>query len=105
MTDKDKRRLNRHLDRWQERIPDWAARALGWLRKPSSRWVRIPVGVALVCAGFLGFLPVLGVWMLLPGLLLLALDLPFLRRPMRVLIVRGKRWWRRVRFRLRRPHR
>jgi len=105
VTDQDKRRLNRHLDRWQERIPGWAGRVLRWLRKPSSRWVRIPVGVALVCAGLLGFLPVLGLWMLLPGLLLLALDLPFLRRPMRWLIVRGKRWSHHLRLRWRQSHR
>lgn len=70
-----------------------------WLRRPSSRWLRIPVGVLLIAGGLLGFLPVLGFWMLFPGLLLLALDIPFLRLPMRVVIVRtrqwSRHWWRR----------
>lgn len=73
---------------------------MGWLRKPSSRWVRIPVGLLLVAGGLLGFLPVLGFWMVIPGLLLLALDVPFLRLPVRVAIVRASRAvvrWRRRR--------
>jgi len=97
--DRNKRRLNRHLDRWQDRIPDWAARGMAWLRKPSSRWVRIPIGLLLIAAGFVGIvLPVLGFWMVIPGLLLLAIDVPFLRLPMRVAIVRTRyamRWIRR----------
>ena len=94
--DKHKQRLDRHLDRWQDRIPAWAARALGWLRRPSSRWLRIPIGVLLIVCGLLGFLPVLGFWMLIPGLLLLALDVPCLRWPVRLAIVRVGRWSRRL---------
>lgn len=101
--DKHKRRLNWHLDRWQDRIPGWAARAMGWLRKPSSRWLRLPVGLLLVAGGLLGFLPVLGFWMLIPGLLLLSLDVPFLRLPVRVAIVRTGRAW--LRFRRKRQRR
>ncbi|HEX5489587.1 MAG TPA: hypothetical protein VFX04_10630 [Rhodanobacteraceae bacterium] len=104
MIDKEKRRLNLHMDRWQRKLPDWAARGMGWLRRPSSRWVRIPLGLILVAGGLLGFLPVLGFWMAVPGLLLLAIDIPFLRSPVRVAIVRTRRtalglrrWWRRRR--------
>lgn len=75
---------------------------MGWLRKPSSRWLRVPVGLLLVAGGLLGFLPILGFWMLIPGLLLLALDIPFLRLPVRVAIVRVRRWSRRLRKRSRR---
>ncbi|HKU79528.1 MAG TPA: hypothetical protein VJQ42_06760 [Rhodanobacteraceae bacterium] len=98
MTDRNKRRLDLHLDRWQRLLPRWAARGLRWLRKPSARWLRIPIGLLLVLCGLFGFLPILGFWMLIPGLLLLSLDLPFLRLPMRVMIVRtrhGLRRWRR----------
>jgi len=42
---------------------------------------------------------VLGFWMLIPGLLLLSLDLPFLRMPMRIMIVRSRAWFRRLRRR------
>ena len=102
--DKQKHRLNLHLDRWQGRLPGWAARVMDWLRRPSSRWLRMPIGVLLVVGGLLGFLPVLGFWMIIPGLLLLALDVPFLRLPVRVAIVRmGRRLvrWRRRRRRAR----
>lgn len=102
--DRNKRRLNRHLDRWQSEIPGWAARVMGWLRKPSSRWVRIPIGLLLIASGFVGIvLPVLGFWMVIPGLLLLAIDVPFLRLPVRVAIVRTRyairrfKRWRRAR--------
>ena len=72
-------------------VPGWAERGMGWLRRPSSRWMRIPVGLLLVAAGLLGFLPVLGFWMAIPGLLLLAIDVRFLRLPVRVVIVRTRR--------------
>jgi hypothetical protein len=101
VTDRNKRRLDLHLDRWQRARPRWAARGLRWLRKPSARWLRIPIGLLLVLCGLFGFLPVLGFWMLIPGLLLLSLDLPFLRLPMRVTIVRTRYWYRRLRRRYR----
>jgi hypothetical protein len=38
------------------------------------------LGVGLILAGLLGFLPVLGFWMIPVGLSLLAVDFPFVRR-------------------------
>ncbi|GGF37887.1 hypothetical protein GCM10011611_50360 [Aliidongia dinghuensis] len=64
-----------------DRLPDRLSRPLHWLRRPGSRWARLPAGVALVVGGLLSILPVLGLWMLPLGLLLLAEDLPPLRRP------------------------
>lgn len=79
---------------------------MAWLRKPSSRWVRIPIGLLLIVAGLLGIvLPVLGFWMVIPGLLLLALDVPFLRLPVRVAIVRSHYALHRLRQRWRSRHR
>jgi Mg2+/citrate symporter len=46
------------------------------LRDPHWRWLRIPVGVALVVGGILGFLPLVGFWMIPLGLSLLAVDFP-----------------------------
>jgi hypothetical protein len=43
-------------------------------------WVRIPAGLALIVGGFLSILPVFGLWMLPFGLVLLAEDVPPLRR-------------------------
>jgi hypothetical protein len=51
-----------------------------WLRKPASRWARIPAGVRLIIGGCLAILPVFGLWMFPLGLMLLADDIPPLRR-------------------------
>lgn len=46
------------------------------LREPRLRWLRVPIGFALVIAGIIGFLPIVGFWMIPLGLSLLALDFP-----------------------------
>jgi len=46
------------------------------LRDPHRRWLRVPIGVALVLGGIVGFLPVVGFWMIPIGLSLLAIDFP-----------------------------
>ncbi|MDX2225186.1 MAG: PGPGW domain-containing protein [Rhodospirillaceae bacterium] len=60
-----------------------------WLHDnlPRSRWLRIPIGIALVLGGVLGFLPVLGFWMVPLGLAVLAIDFPPARRLARRLTV------------------
>jgi hypothetical protein len=102
MINKDEARLNRHFHRMEAQLPGWIARPIRWLRVPSSRWIRVPVGLCLIAGGLLSVLPVLGLWMLPLGLLLLAEDVPFLRRPMlRALLWVERRWlrWRRSRRR------
>jgi len=79
--DEDQDRLEELFQRWEKRLPQSAGHASAWLRRPSSRWARIPAAVLLMIGGLLSFLPVLGLWMFPLGLLLLAIDLPFLRRP------------------------
>jgi hypothetical protein len=81
MTTRDHERLDRIVDRYSARMPDWMARFVEWLRKPALRIPRIIAGVLLVLFGLVGFLPVLGFWMVPLGLLLLAQDVTFLRRP------------------------
>jgi hypothetical protein len=61
------------------------------LNLPQSQIARIVIGLLLILAGFLGFLPVLGFWMIPLGLLVLSVDLPFVRRWRRQLTV----WWHR----------
>jgi hypothetical protein len=78
----DAAELHRELDKLARRLPQWAARLIHWLQAPAARWVRIPVAVALIGGGIVGFLPVLGFWMIPLGLAVLALDVPFLRRPL-----------------------
>jgi hypothetical protein len=59
-----------------DRLPGYLQPVMRWLRRPSSRWVRVPAGAFLIGAGMLGFLPVFGFWMLPLGLALLAQDFP-----------------------------
>jgi voltage-gated potassium channel Kch len=58
-------------------LPDWAP-------------ARIAIGVLLIICGFLGFLPVLGFWMIPLGIAILAYDIA------RVRLLRQKvmAWWR-----------
>jgi hypothetical protein len=80
--------LDRELEQLQQRLPPFLARALGWVRRPSSAWARYPLALALVLGGFLGFLPILGLWMSPLGLALIAQDVPFLRRLLARLLAR-----------------
>lgn len=86
-------RLNRLFDKLERRVPPTVARWLNWMRRPEARLVRIPLGILLILGGIFSFLPVLGIWMLPLGLLLLALDLIFLQAPVNTAIVRGGRKW------------
>lgn len=102
MRHRDDKRLDRRFERFEKELPESAAGHLRWLRGPSSRWFRIPVGILLIIGGLFSFLPILGVWMVPLGALLLAQDVPFLKRPVaRALMwlerqwLRWKRWWQR----------
>ena len=66
-------------------------RPLSVLRRDSWRLVRVPLALIFSLGGLLWFLPVLGLWMLPFGLLLLAVDLPILRNPISALIIRSRR--------------
>ena len=68
------------LERLIERLPQAMQTLMRWLRRPSSRWVRMPAGVLLLCGSALSILPFFGIWMLPLGLMLLAEDVPPLRR-------------------------
>jgi hypothetical protein len=85
-------RLQRLFERLQRQVPA-AAGILGWLRQPRVAWVRIPVGILLCLGGIFSFLPVLGIWMLPLGLLLLAVDIPLLQTPVSGAILRVQRRW------------
>ncbi len=55
---------------------------------PASRFARVALGLALIGGGVLGFLPILGFWMIPLGLLVLSFDLPQVRRWRRRFLVR-----------------
>jgi hypothetical protein len=61
------------------------------LRLPQRAPLRIALGSGLIVGGVLGFLPVLGFWMLPLGLLILSQDLPAVRRWRRSFVVRMER--------------
>ena len=98
------RRFKRQFDALERMVPG-SKGIFGGLR--SNRWllVRLPLALLLIVGGVFSFLPVLGIWMLPLGLLLLAVDLPFLRGPISAFVIRvrvalrllARRWrnWRR----------
>ena len=75
-TDAAARRRERRL----EHLPRKVQATVRWLRRPSSRWMRITGGVLLIAGALLSILPVFGLWMLPLGLVLLAEDIAPLRR-------------------------
>jgi hypothetical protein len=76
---------------------------IAFLRAKKWLVIRLPLAVILIFGGLFSFLPILGIWMLPLGLLLLAVDLPALRGPISALMVRARRrielWVRRRRAR------
>ena len=59
------------------------------IKLPGSPLVRQGMGVGLLVGGVLGFLPVLGFWMIPLGLVVLSVDNPPVRRSRRKMEV----WW------------
>ena len=96
--DRDAERLDRRFDRLERELPEPASALVRWLREPSFRWIRIPLGIILIIGGLLSILPVLGIWMVPLGALVLAQDVPFLKRPVgRAMVWLERQWlkWRR----------
>lgn len=90
MSGKDE--LMREIDRLEGHLPHWVVRLLQATLAPGAVWVRVPLALALAVGGLVGFLPILGFWMVPLGLALLAIDVPFLRGPMARLLsyINGK---------------
>lgn len=58
---------------------------------PASRIARIALGAPLILGGIVGFLPIVGFWMIPLGVLVLSYDIAVVRRARRRLWA----WWRR----------
>jgi hypothetical protein len=101
-TDNGKAILRQAFRDLEREVPKKVAKVLRRLRHPDARWIRIPAGVLLILGGIFSILPVLGIWMLPFGLLLLAYDVPVLRGP----VARFTSWavgkWATLKRRLRR---
>ncbi len=90
MTQDSEKRTRRRFDRQFRQL----ARFAPWiekLRSPGWALARAAVGLFFIIAGFLGFLPILGFWMIPLGLVLLAIDIPALQAPVSSAIIRGRR--------------
>ena len=98
--DEDKRKLNEQLDRLQQELPKPAAKPVGKLRRPGWKWVRIPAGILLLIAGVISTTPALNS-RFAAGLALLAIDVPFLRKPAARFIEWGLDKWEALRNRFR----
>ena len=85
--------LDAHLERFERRLPNSLGGFFRWLRRPGSAWVRIPLGLVLILGGIVGFLPILGFWMVPLGLIVIAKDVPFVRPPMIKLLDWVERKW------------
>jgi 1,4-dihydroxy-2-naphthoate octaprenyltransferase len=62
---------------------------------PKSPILRMVLGAIFVLGGFLGFLPILGFWMVPVGLVILSVDIPAVRRFRRNMNVRLGNWLKR----------
>ena len=87
------------VERASQKLPDWAQRAVRWLREPARFPVRLLAAILLMLGGIFSILPVLGLWMLPLGLALLAQDVPALKVPMEKSARWIERQWRRWRGR------
>ena len=71
--------------RWQHRLVIASYRVMRWTQRRIPPGIRSAVGILLMSAGLLGFLPVLGFWMMPLGAVMTISDFPPLRR-------RTERW-------------
>jgi len=90
------RRIVKHdprLQRLLDALPHPARRSYAWLIRPQAKWLRLSSGFALIAGGVFGFLPILGIWMLPVGALLVGEDIPSVRRATLWVLGRMQRWW------------
>ena len=80
--------LNAYFDKLARRLPNWLSRLAIWLRDPKRVYARVIVSVLLIAGSILSFLPILGVWMLPLGLIIISQDLQFMQGP----LVRTIKW-------------
>jgi hypothetical protein len=97
------RRFQRQFDALGRLVPPLRG-PMSTLRQDSWFPVRFPVALLLIAGGVFSFLPILGVWMLPLGFLLLAVDLPILRGPISALVIRSRRKARLLAHRWKRKH-
>ena len=86
----EKSRLHRQFDAIGRMAP-LSRRIIDPLLHGRLRQFRVPIACLLILGSFLSILPVLGLWMLPLGLMLLALDVPLLRPWVSNVFIRTRR--------------
>ena len=87
---KHERRLHRQFAAISRGVPP-SRRVIDALLYGRLRMIRLPIACFFILGSFLAILPVFGLWMLPLGLMLLAVDVPFLRPIVSNAIIRGRR--------------
>jgi hypothetical protein len=75
------------------KLPSWSGIALYWMLAPSRHWIRIPAALDFLLCGAFAPIPLIGVWMLPIGLVLLGEDVPWLKAPMERTAQCAERIW------------
>lgn len=92
MSERHRRRLDRQFRALERRFPA-LRRPISIIEARPGVLFRVPLAILLIGGGLVGFLPVLGFWMIPLGLLILAIDLPLLRPSVTTAMIRGRRRW------------
>jgi hypothetical protein len=100
---KEAKRLRRQFDALSRAVPA-SRHVTERLLQDRMRLVRVPIAILMVFGGVFSFLPVLGIWMLPLGLMLLAVDVALIRPTVSAAFIRLRRrasvfWRQRVRSR------
>jgi hypothetical protein len=96
-----KAELNRYFEMIDRRVPISVSQFIRWLRMPSSFAIRLVIAILLILGGIFSFLPVLGLWMLPLGLLLIAQDVPLLQKPLVAVFAWVEAKWERLKVKWR----
>lgn len=91
MTPRD-READAYIEQKIDQLPRWLGSPIRKLHRDNRAWLRMILGVLLILGGLLWFLPVLGIWMLPLGLLLLTSEFPLLKRWLTGVAMRVERW-------------
>jgi membrane-bound ClpP family serine protease len=77
----------------ERQVPEWLARVIRWVRDPDKRRIRLAIGILCIGLSFFFWLPVIGIELLPIGLLLIAIDVPLLRKPVALSLLWMLRKW------------
>lgn len=89
--DKSRHRFERQFGLIRRWLPSLSG-VITALQARRAALIRVPLAILFILGGILGFLPILGFWMVPLGFFLLAIDIPALQNPVSALFIRLRRW-------------